>query len=171
MFYVSSVIDRDRKIGVTDTKDGIEEFYTDAQIADFLKKDKIDIYGTSYYNYKANCTALKINQTLSESKLKTLIADWGRIHNQWTGHPVEDYLASAKIGTKIIVEYVYTGDGDRRKHRGITRLIKLNYDEWYYGDTDNIASDSNVDNRGAAHCLEVACLCSKLSIILVTQVD
>lgn len=27
MFYVSSVIDKDRKIGVTDTRDGIEEFY------------------------------------------------------------------------------------------------------------------------------------------------
>ena len=26
MFYVSSVIDKDRKIGVTDTRDGVEEF-------------------------------------------------------------------------------------------------------------------------------------------------
>lgn len=162
MFYVSSVIDKDRKIGVTDTKDGVEEFYTDAQIADFLKKDKIDIYGTSYYNYKANCTALKINQTLSESKLKSLIADWGRVHNQWHGHPVEDYLASAKIGTKITVDYTYVGDGDRRSHRGITRLTKLNYDEWYYDDTNNISSGKNVDSRFAAHCLEVACLFSRV---------
>lgn len=162
MFYVSSVIDKDRKIGVTDTRDGVEEFYTDAQIADFLKKDKIDIYGTSYYNYKANCTALKINQTLSESKLKSLIADWGRVHNQWTGHPVEDYLASAKIGTKITVDYTYVGDGDRRSHRGITRLTKLNYDEWYYQDEVNIFSGSKGSSRFAAHCLEVACLFSRV---------
>lgn len=160
MFYVSSIVDLDKKIGITDTDDGVEEFYTDAQIYEFMDKGLVDIYGTSPYNYKANCTALEIDRTITISRLKNLLDEWGRIHNRWHGHPVEDYLASAKIGTKITVDYTYIGDGDRRRHRGITRLTKLNYDEWYYDDTDNIASGKKYDSRFAAHCLEVACLYS-----------
>ena len=170
MFYVSSVIDKDRKIGVTDTRDGVEEFYTDAQIYNFMDKGIVDIYGTSPFNHRANCTAIEINKTITISKLKDLIKEWGRIHNQWHGHPVEDYLVSAKIGTKITVDYTYVGDGDRRSHRGITRLTKLNYDEWYYDDTDNISSGEKGDHRFAAHCLEVACLFSRVWDIGITQV-
>lgn len=167
MFYVSSVIDKDRKIGVTDTRDGVEEFYTDAQIVKFLKEDKVDIYGTSYYNYKANCTALKINQTLNESKLKSLISEWGRVHNRWTGYPVEDYLASAKIGTKIIVDYVITAEESRRKISATTVLERLNYDEWYYQDEASTFSGSKGNSRFAARTLESCCLYSKPKSITI----
>lgn len=160
MFYVSSVIDKDRKIGVTDTKDGVEEFYTDAQVAKFLVEDKIDIYGTSYYNYKANCTALKINQILSVSKLTDLVNKWKKVHNQWTGYPVEDYLAEAKIGTTIRVDYFYHADGDGRTHNGTTVIKKLNYDEWSYVDDNNCASGGKGSNRFAGWCLEVSCVYS-----------
>lgn len=165
MFYVSSI--NGDKIGVTDTSDSVEEFYTDAQIAKFLKGKVVDIYGTSYYNYKANCTVLEINKVITSEKLKSLLADWRKVHNQWTGHQVEDYLASAKIGTKIIVEYVYTGDGDRKQHRGTTVIKKLSYDEWCYEDTDNTMSGKTGDSRFAAWCLEVACIYSKMTGITV----
>ena len=46
--------------------------------------------------------------------------------------------------------------------RGITRLTKLNYDEWYYDDTNNISSGKNVDSRFAAHCLQDACIFSRV---------
>ena len=170
MFYVSSIVDLDKKIGITDTRDGVEEFYTDSQIYDFMTKGIVDIYGTSPFNHRANCTVLEIDKTITISRLNNLLSEWGRIHNQWHGHPVEDYLASAKIGTKITVNYTYVGDGGRRSHRGITRLTKLNYDEWYYDDTDNISSGENGDNRFAAHCLEVACLYSRSYNIGITQV-
>ena len=167
MFYVSSVIDKDKKIGITDTKDGVEEFYTDAQIAKLINENKIDIYGTSYYNYKANCTALEINKKLSESQLKLLISEWGRLHNQWTGHVVEDYLASAKIGTKIFVDYVITAEESRRKISATAVLERLNYDEWYYQDEANTFSGSKGSSRFAAGTLESCCLYSKPKSITI----
>lgn len=166
MFYVSSI--DGEKIGVTDTRDGKEEFYTDSQIAKFLKDKVADIYGTDYYNHKANCTVIEINKTITSTKLKSLIANWREVHNRWTGHPVEDYLASAKIGTKVIVEYIYTGDGDRRPSRGTTVIEKLSYDEWLYKDEDNTMSGKTGDSRFAAWCLEVACIYGRpLSISIV----
>lgn len=167
MYYVSSVVDKDRKIGVTDTKDGVEEFYTDAQIAKFLQDKVVDIYGTSYYNYKANCTALEINKTLSSTKLKNLLAEWKKLHNQWTGHPVEDYLAEAKIGTVIEVDY-YSKDTTGKTHRGTTTLKKLSYDEWKYEDKNNVASGRVDDSRFAAWALEVSCVYSKPKNIVIS---
>lgn len=65
MFYVSSVVDENTKIGVTDTEDGVEDFFTNRELAKIVKEDKINVYGASYYNYKVTCTVLKPNQTIS----------------------------------------------------------------------------------------------------------
>ena len=158
MFYISSV--KDNKIGITDTKDNIEEFYTNDQVCDFLKNKKIDIYGTSYYNYMCNPTPLVINQTLKESRLRELVFNWKKLHNAWEGHKVEDYLACAKVGTKIIVDYSYIGDGDRRSHTGTSIIKKLRYDEWYFEDKNNTSSGERGSSRFAAWVLEVACVYS-----------
>lgn len=160
MFYVSS-IKNDSLYGITDTRDGVEEFYTDAQIVKFLTKDKLDIYGTSYFNYKSNCAVVSIDMDLNETKLKSLIQEWGKVHNQWTGHKVEDYLASSKIGTKIIVDYVVHPDGGGRPVSATTVIKRLSYDEWLFEDTDNVASGERGNSRFAAWALEVACLYSK----------
>lgn len=164
MLYISSVIDKDLKIGITDTDDNVEEFYTDSQIVTFLKKNKLNIYGTSYYNYKANCTPIKINQTLDAHTLNSLLRKWKEVHNQWSGYPVEDYLASAKIGTAIRVEYVYRASSGDNKF-GVSQLAKLDYDKWYYLDKDNIMSGNTGDSRFAAHCLETACIYSRVKTI------
>jgi hypothetical protein len=165
MFYVSS--QNGNLFGVTNTETGIEEFYTDEQIAMMLKSNTADIYGTSYYNYKANCTPLKINIALSKSKLESLIENWRNSHNQWKGHSVEDYLAQAKIGTRIRVDYSYVGDGDRRLHSSSTVIKKDSWDSWHYEDLENTFSGTDGDSRFAAWTLEVACLCSKSYIIRI----
>lgn len=46
MFYVSSK--RGDKLGVTDTKDGVEEFYTREELASFYRNDGIKIVGFDY---------------------------------------------------------------------------------------------------------------------------
>lgn len=158
MFYVSSI--KNNKIGITDTNDFVEEFYTDSDIVSFIKKD-IDIYGTSLYNNKSNSSPIKINQSLSESTLKTLLSEWKKVHNKWTGHKVEDYLASAKIGTKVEVDYSYRGDGDGRVHNGTTVIKRLDYDNWLFEDTNNTFSGKTGDSRFAAWALEVSCIGSK----------
>ena len=43
MFYLSSI--NGSKYGITDTVDDIEELYTGREIAKFVERDKITIYG------------------------------------------------------------------------------------------------------------------------------
>lgn len=151
MFYVSSI--KGDKIGVTDTSDNIEEFYSDSQIVDIINKGKVKIYGTNYYNYKSNSKPIKINQSISEYDLKKL---YENPNNPWCNRDIENYLASAKIGTEIVVDYVYVGDGDRRHHSAETRLKRIDYDNWYFEDTENTFSGRNGDSRFAQLALEVA---------------
>ena len=169
MFYVSSI--RGNKIGVTDTSDGVEVFCTDKDIYNILKdKNRTeDIYGTSPYNGMANCTVLKINQSLSKSKLLELMGNWKKVHNQWSGYPVDDYLAEAKLDTKIVVTYSYYGDGDRKKHTGKTVLEKLSWDSWKYEDTNSTFSGRYGDSRFAARCLESACIYSNMLDLAIKE--
>ena len=156
MFYVSSI--KGDKIGVTDTADGVEEFYTDSQIVQFLES-KVDIYGTSYYNHKANCSVIKINQNLNVDLLRTLLSSWKKLHNQWEGHKVEDLLASSKVGTRITVQYIVQCSNGT-KERGQTVLTRVDNDYWDFKDTSNVMSGKFGDSRFAAQALEIACIYS-----------
>ena len=159
MFYVSSL--EGDKIGITDTRDGKEEFYSNREVVGFKENAVAKVFGVSVFNHKADCTVLKLDRKIRGSDLKKLLSDWKKVHNPWTGIPVECYLAEAKIGTRVIVDYVATSDGDRHRHRGTTILKKLSYDEWYYKDTTNMMSDKTGDSEFAAWCLEVSCIYSR----------
>lgn len=153
MFYVSSVLDEDYKIGVTDTDDGVENFFTNKELSRIVHDKKIKVYGTSYYNYRVDCTVLKPNQVLSSSKLQTLLRKWRAVHNRWNGYPVEDYLAMCRVGSKIIVDYSYPVNGALKQ--GITTLVKLDTDKWKYTDTNNTFSDTIADSVFASWCLDI----------------
>lgn len=161
MFYVSSVPNEHYKIGVTDTEDGVEDFFSNKELAKIVHEDKINVYGASYYNYEVECTVLTPNITISSSKLKELLDAWRKLHNPWTGHPVEDYLACAKIGTKIVVDYSYVGDGDRRLHNSQSIITKLADEKWKFEDNDNMADGEIGDSKFAAWALEVSCIYSR----------
>lgn len=160
MLYISKV-ESESRITVTDTEDGVSEIYTDSQIARFISKYKLNIYGTSYYNYKANCTPLTLNKKLSIPRLKKLLEDWKKLHNQWTGYPVEDYLAELQIGTVITVEYHDNYPESNRVFYGKSQLKKIGQDSWYFEDTNNIASGDVGDSRFGAQCLESSCVYCK----------
>lgn len=49
MYYVSSI--KDNKIGITDSKDNVEEFFTYTQVGKMREKG-LSIYGVGYYNGK-----------------------------------------------------------------------------------------------------------------------
>lgn len=164
MFYVSSL--KDNKIGITDTRDNKEEFYSNKEIVQFVESKVADIYGVSVFNHEADCTVLQTDKSLSSSKLKELLTNWKNLHNPWTGVKVQDYLAEAKVGTIIDVDYITT-DSSGRPHRGNTVIKKLDYDNWKYEDTNNTASGDIGNSRFAAWTLEVACIyskCQRLSI-------
>lgn len=160
MFYVSSVVDENCKIGVTDTDDGVENFFTNKELVRIVYFKKVKVYGAAYYNSgvrKVICTILEPNQVLSIDKLEALLKrlkDW---HNRWTGypvgskliHPVENYLAMCVIGSKIIVNYILA-DGF---HQGTATLVKLDTDKWKYTDNNNTMSDTIADSIFAAQCL------------------
>lgn len=50
MFYISSI--KGNKLGVTDTKDDVEEFYTKEELADFFFNHRIKISGFTYTGSK-----------------------------------------------------------------------------------------------------------------------
>lgn len=158
MFYVAK-LDGGR-IGVADTEDGVVDWFSDKELFTLIKKHNLNIYGTSIYNYKCNPTALSINNTLKLDKLTELVNAWSKLHNQWSGYVVEDYLASAKVGTVITVDYVYTGSGGER-HQGNTELSRVGDDAWLYKDDSNLLNGKTLNSRKAAWALDVACNASK----------
>ena len=155
MFYISSL--KDNLIGVTDTRDGIEEFYKDKDIFKLLESG-IEIYGTNKFNYKSNSNPIEIDIEIKKSKLIDLLDKWKKVHNNWTGRDVANYLASVKVGTEITVQYITKGT--KGVNRGKTVIKKLNYDEWIYEDTVNVASGRTGNHDFAAWNLEVACIYS-----------
>ena len=163
MFFVSDEIKEPSgltRIGITDSYDSVQEYYKNSEIVSIVRKG-INIYGVSIYNDKATCSIIGVGRTLQKSVLKELLDNWKKVHNKWSGIPVEDYLASAKVGTVITVDYVITSDGDRRKHSGFTKISKIGDDLWKYEDEDNTFSGEIKDSRFAAWCLEVAYIYSK----------
>lgn len=156
MLYVSNVI-KDNQIEVTDTSTGKTEILSNKAIVKLVENKEADIYGVDVYNHKAECTPLKINQTLDILKLIALINKWRKIHNSWTAKPVEDYLACLKVGTIINVDY-HDKDTAGRVFSGTTTLKKLNYDEWLFTDEENTCSGNKGDSRFAAWALDVSCI-------------
>lgn len=159
MFYVSCV-SSSGLIGVTDTNDGVEEFYKNSDIVDILASKKVKIFGVSVFNRKAEPTALTLDKVLDVHELEGRVIAWRNLHNPWTGKPVEYYLAEAQVGTAINVAY-RTQTSDKRWVKGVTRLVRLSYDEWYFYDPDSVANGRVGDSEFAARCLEVACIYCK----------
>ena len=159
MFYVSC-LSPSGLIGVTDTNDGVEEFYKNNEIVSIIESKKAKIFGVSVFNHKAEPTALTIDRVLDVYELENRINAWRKLHNPWSGKPVECYLAEAQIGTAINVAYRTQATGGRWMN-GVTRLVRLSYDEWYFYDPMSTANKSTGDSSFAASCLEVACIYSK----------
>lgn len=159
MFYVSSVKDEKLKVGVTDTKDRVEEFYTNEQLCKFIQNG-ITIFGTDYYNHYVTCKPLTLNQTPDRSKLLELLEVWKKVHNQWNGRPVEDYLASLRAGSYIKVDYIYrTTSGTHKK--SCTELRKKDYDTWLFTDVASTFSGSLCDSKLASGYLDIAFCCGR----------
>lgn len=166
MFYVSSI--KGDKIGITDTKDGIEEFYSNRQVVAFHEQNKLEICGARFWNHEADCTPLVLNQTLKVSELEKRLNEWRKLHNYWTEAPVRDYLACAKIGTEIIVNYTYVGDGDRRRHSATSKLKRFSYDEWRFLDTSSGFSGEVGSTDWITAMIEISCIYSTPTSIQIS---
>lgn len=164
MFFVSDKIEEPTgriKIGITDSYDSVQEYYTNSEVVSLVKKKNINIYGVSIFNNEATCNVIGIDVTLKKNVLKELLDNWKKVHNPWNGVPVEDYLASAKVGTVVTVDYTYIGDDGGGRHNGLTKITKIDTDSWKYEDTENCFSGEVGNSRRAASNLEVAYIYSR----------
>ena len=163
MFYISS--QKGDKYGVTDTNDGVEEFYSTKELAKLYESNKnLVIYGTSYYNHDMECTVLELGKVLSVGELKGRIKKWREVHNQWSGYPVRDYLAEAVVGTVIYVDYV-TETSSGTLMSGRTKLHKTGVDTWKYDDSSSSFDGVVYDTNRACGFLEVATVYSRVKKI------
>lgn len=169
MFYISSEC-KSGLIGVTDTSDGVEEFYKSCDLIDLIRFQRIKIYGASVYDNKLERTVLEIDKVISAKELGYRLDNWKKVHNPWTGIPVENYLAEAQIGTAINVAY-HTKSSDGRLIKGTSRIEKQGYDSWSFYDEGSVLSGRTGDNSFAHDCLEVSCIYCKPVAISVANND
>lgn len=158
MFYVSSI--DGHRIGVTDTRDRIEEIYRNDEVEYFITEKGLKIEGAYVYNHRAECTVINPFKKLNKTRLIELLDAWRKVHNPWTGYPVQWYLAEAEIGTTISVEY---SSSDNYGHRftGYTELYKIDSDTWRFVDSGSVDSGNTGGHSFASNCLEIACIYSK----------
>ena len=74
MYYISNIRNRDNKVGVTDTNDGVEEFYSKSDFISFAKKVRIDgvLNDEVFVVEPKNITVKKINARHFLSALATM---------------------------------------------------------------------------------------------------
>lgn len=175
MFYISSVSKPKTisgwnetiydKVGITDTEDGVEEFFTNAQVVK-LEQDKnigtiygCYCYGKSKYEMYAFCTPMTLGQSASGIKFIELADAFKKMHNPWHLYPVRDYLASLKVGTIIIIDYKFVGDGDHRTHRCTGLFRKTGIDTWDYEDDNSGWAGKGYTAEKTSHAMDYLLCC------------
>lgn len=137
MFFVSKVYSNS-KIGITDTDDGKEDIWSNADLVKVITENNIPIGGVVIVNGVAECTPIKMNIQLSRERLVKLFHEC-RDNDIRSIVPLESYLASARVGTQIAVNYINTLK-DGRKVKGEAVFVRLDYDTWTCKDDCNWVS-------------------------------
>lgn len=130
MLYVSTIKDKSH-IGVTDTDDNIEEFYSNSDLVHFYKDLKLMIYGCYVYNNVAELTELTINRQLEKSALLGLVNILKTANNPWNMYPLRDYMACLKVGTCFTIMFIdRTSSGITISNKAI--FTKVGLDNWKF---------------------------------------
>lgn len=180
MFYISSIGEpfhiaewRDttlyNRIGITDSDDGVEEFYTNKQVYDFIEKDGIRIYGQYIYGvhqYKMFVFPFpikKLNVKCESSILKELFDKNRKQHNGFQIPLIAAYLVSLVKGTEIYLSWSDRMDGTGQVANLHISLVKLDTDLWQCGG-DCWCSSNKVDSNKVADALDYPSCCSTIKI-------
>ncbi len=159
MFFVSKVNGND--IYIKDSKDNVEEKVKNRIIVRLMEKKILNIYGVSIYNHTAECKSISVNIDGNKMELRNLLDDLKRVHNKWTLKPIEDYLASLKVGSVVQIEYEGYGSSGNIFY-STTTIKKLDEDLWLYNDEASTFTGNKGDSRFAAYMLDIA-YCSAVS--------
>lgn len=140
MFYVSTVKDgvgsTSANIGVTDTADGVEEFYSAHALAEIIDSGVV-IYGAYVWNHAAECTVLRLNRRFDWAHFTDLCRKSRELHNPWTLYPIRDYLATLKIGVEFKILSTTVDRGVTEHSRLWLKKIGVDLWEWDNGYLDN----------------------------------
>lgn len=166
MFYISSEVKKGEQYGITDTVDGVEEFYTVREIYEMQKSKVVYIYGVTLYNGKAECSVLSLGIVPSMEKFKSFLDVWRERHNQWVGMTVENYFAVMSVGTRLSIVYQESPDSTRYE----VVLEKKSWDAWFCRDKTESLAYANVtgDTRFALQVVErlaLSCYCRGLRFL------
>ena len=176
MFYISSVGEPFKvsgwneelynKIGVTDTYDNVEVFYTNKQLYSIIKKADINIYGTFCYGKTSRemyvfATPMKYNESLSKSKLYDLFNNNKKKHNPWSLYPISDYLASVSVGSSFKLTWSDTGSSGETFTSSLSAK-KVSDDLWDYD--SSYLEESRVTSSVLAQYLDYPSCVNRLRI-------
>lgn len=143
------------KIGITDTKDNVEEFFNNEQVLKMLRENKLTIYGTDVYGIDTNhlwvfTTVLKPFSKPSNSELTKHMRNLRDcLPNQTKAKLVlRDYLAMLPLKSYISYSYSYSGNyDDPRKYNGFGSIHKVQDDGWYLNDKSHIMDGKIVNTE------------------------
>ena len=133
MFYVSDIKSNGRckLVGITDTKDGVTDYYKEDVLLGLLNSGKIgcDIFGTLSHTNELWLSVLTLNKDITANELKHRILNWRKVLSPESKLLVQYYLFEAKIGTAITIAIDKIGDNGQRLKYGI-RYVKIDEDSW-----------------------------------------
>lgn len=144
MFYISSK--NNDKYGITDTSDGVEEFYSSRKIYDLMKNNKLLIYGASCWNNDAECDILILGKKFDSNILKSRIDTCRKLNNPWNEKPILNYLVELSAGTKFIISAT---DYTPETHRPFTvksMFIKKDVDSWFFDSDEHVGGNQYYNN-------------------------
>ena len=158
MFYVSSV--KDNKVYVVDTSDGVEEVFELSKIESLVRSNLVIIHGVLLSDKGIKCRSIKIDQKINYLKLMSLLKAYMQSDSMRCQVELSDYLASAKVGTKIFIQYLVNSTT-----YDLT-LVKESYDNWMCQNTyKNIIA--RIDMNSVMSNLHFACKQAKFSQVIV----
>jgi len=138
MFYVSDIKTRGKfkLVGVSDTKDGVTEYYREDALLNLLNDRKVycEIYGVLPHADELWLIALTLNKDITANELKHRILNWRKVLSPESKLLVQYYLFEAKIGTAMTIAVDKIGDNGQRFKYGI-RYVKIDEDTWEYNNT------------------------------------
>ena len=122
------------KIWVRNSINGVEKYYTNAQLYNILKYKTVVVYGTYCYGKSPRemyvfATPIKVGIKVS-NKLNDLFRINFERHNPWSLYAIADYLASLKVGTKISITFTDTYEEGRGEFTETVSIEKISDDLW-----------------------------------------
>lgn len=148
--------------GVKDSDTNELRWFNSGQLKDMYKKGiKIKGVGKDYIKIhviKINPPKADYNgqKASMEKALKQVIEEYKAKHGPYYENKVREVVSQLPIGTRVIVDYRYKGDGDGIVHKCKTTCIRNIDGRWYFYDENNTFDGQSGDDGLCVWALDVS---------------